>query len=145
MRESVLQSILPEQKLLDDESGWEAVLALVRDEQVCERLRGKWQREQGRLTAGHISVERWHDLDAEITKVQAPYLRQISCCSWPHLEKMCQVATAKFKLVSVELINSRCSRHTCHHCISCHADNFNPSWASEDQLAVSKLTSCPSA
>jgi hypothetical protein len=66
----VLQHILPRQRLLQDESTWEPVLALVRDEQVCERLRGKWQREQGRLTTADINVERWQELDAEISRVR---------------------------------------------------------------------------
>ena len=63
------QSILPQQRLLAEESGWEAVLAIVRDEEVCERLRGRWQRDQGRLTNGDISCERWAELCSEIDKV----------------------------------------------------------------------------
>ena len=63
------QSILPQQRLLAEESGCEAVLAIVRDEEVCERLRGRWQRDQGRLTSGDISCERWAEICAEIDKV----------------------------------------------------------------------------
>ena len=47
---------------------------MVRDEEICERLRGRWQRDQGRLTAGDISTERWAELCTEIDKVQ-PNLR----------------------------------------------------------------------
>ena len=43
---------------------------MVRDEEICERLRGRWQRDQGRLTAGDISTERWAELCTEIDKVQ---------------------------------------------------------------------------
>ena len=68
------QSILPQQRLLAEESGWEGVLAVVRDEEVCERLRGRWRRDQGRLTSGDISCKRWAELCAEIDKV-APSLR----------------------------------------------------------------------
>lgn len=64
-----VQSILPQQKLLADEAGWEAILALIMDEEVCERLRGRWQRDQGRLTNGDISAERWAELSSEIDKV----------------------------------------------------------------------------
>ena len=64
-----MQSILPQQRLLAEESGWEAVLAIIRDEEVCERLRGRWQRDQGRLTNGDISCERWGELCTEIDKV----------------------------------------------------------------------------
>ena len=44
---------------------------MVRDEEVCERLRGRWQRDQGRLTSGDISCERWDELCAEVDKVLA--------------------------------------------------------------------------
>jgi len=64
----VAQHILPEQRLLADEAGWESVLAYIKDEDVAERLRAKWMREQGRLTNGGSSVERWTELEAEIDK-----------------------------------------------------------------------------
>ena len=75
------QSILPQQRLLAEESGWEGVLAVVRDEEVCERLRGRWRRDQGRLTGGDISCERWAELCAEIDKV-APSLRSADPCGF---------------------------------------------------------------
>lgn len=68
----VAQHILPEQRLLADEAGWEGVLAYIKDEDVAERLRGKWTREQGRLTNGNISAERWVELEAEIDKAGSP-------------------------------------------------------------------------
>lgn len=64
------QSILPQQRLLAEPKSYEGVLAVVRDEEICERLRGRWQRDQGRLTAGDISTERWAELCTEIDKVQ---------------------------------------------------------------------------
>ena len=70
------QTILPKQRLLAEESSWEAVLAVVRDEEVCDRLRGRWQRDQGRLTSGDNSCERWAELCAEVDKVMA----SVPCC-----------------------------------------------------------------
>ena len=67
-----VQHILPQQKLLADEAGWEGVLSYVKDEDVAERLRGRWAREQGRLTSGDISVERWAELESEFDKVTQP-------------------------------------------------------------------------
>ena len=37
---------------------------------MCERLHGRWQRAQGRLTGGDISSERWTELSTEIDKVR---------------------------------------------------------------------------
>ena len=45
------------------------MLAIIKDDEVCERLRGRWQRTQGRLTNGDVSSERWVELSAEIDKV----------------------------------------------------------------------------
>ena len=64
-----MQSILPQQRLLADEPAWKAVLAIIKDEEVCERLHGRWQRAHGRLTSGDVSSERWIELSAEIDKV----------------------------------------------------------------------------
>ena len=64
-----VQHILPQQRLLADEAGWEGVLSYVKDEDVAERLRGRWSREQGRLTNGDINVERWAELKSEFDKV----------------------------------------------------------------------------
>ena len=80
-----MQSILLQQRLLAEESGWEAVLAIIRDEEVCERLRGRWQRDQGRLTSGDISCERWAELCAEIDKVLASVGRAMLPAGWPAL------------------------------------------------------------
>ena len=68
-QEVCLQSILPQQRLLADEAAWKAVLAIIKDEEVCERLHGRWQRAHGRLTSSDISCERWAELSAEIDKV----------------------------------------------------------------------------
>ena len=64
------QHILPQQRLLADEAAWEPVLAMLRDEEVAEKLRGRWRRDQGRLTTGDISLERWQELEAEVDKAR---------------------------------------------------------------------------
>lgn len=60
---------MPQQRLLADEAAWESMLAYIKDDDVTERLRARWTREQGRPTAGDLSVERWADLESEIDKV----------------------------------------------------------------------------
>ena len=67
---AVAQHILPQQRLLADEAAWEPVLAMLRDEEVAEKLRGRWRRDQGRLTTGDISLERWQELEAEVDKAR---------------------------------------------------------------------------
>ncbi|CAL8466650.1 g6186 [Coccomyxa elongata] len=63
------EHILPQQRLLEDEAAWESVLAYIKDDDVTERLRARWTREQGRPATGDLSVERWADLESEIDKV----------------------------------------------------------------------------
>ena len=60
------QHILPQQRLLDDEAGWEAILAVLKDEEVAAKLRSRWQR-----SGGSSSLERWRELEAEVDKACA--------------------------------------------------------------------------
>ena len=45
------------------------MLAYIKDDDVAERLRARWTREQGRAATGDVNVERWADLESEIDKV----------------------------------------------------------------------------
>ena len=65
------QHILPGQRLLADEAAWEPVLAVLKDEEIAGRLRGRWARERGRFTGADVSVERWRELEAEVDKARS--------------------------------------------------------------------------
>lgn len=62
------QHILPAQRLLDSEAGSEAVLAYLRGDEVAARLRARWAR--GGARGGDLSVQRWEDLEAELSKAR---------------------------------------------------------------------------
>ena len=62
-----VQSILPEQRLLEDPAKQEAVLAYLPDPNMRDRLRNRWSHlpEIGQ----DISVARWQQLEREADKV----------------------------------------------------------------------------
>lgn len=68
------QHILPAQRLLDSEAGCEAVLAYLRGDEVAARLRTRWAR--GGARGGDLSVQRWEDLEAELSKARPSLLRR---------------------------------------------------------------------
>ncbi|KAK9824453.1 hypothetical protein WJX72_010358 [[Myrmecia] bisecta] len=69
LNETWIETILPNQELLENEGNWEAVLAYIPDEDVRDTLRSRWQ--AGRvlkMADDSINVARWHDLVAEVDK-----------------------------------------------------------------------------
>lgn len=63
-----VQRILPEQHLLEDEEHWHSILKYIPDEDLREKLCGRWS--SGRqMVEGDINTFRWLDLTAEVEKV----------------------------------------------------------------------------
>ena len=99
-----MQSILPEQRLLEDSAKQEAVLAYLPDPNMRDRLRNRWSHlpEVGQ----DVSVARWQQLEREADKVGKLYAsadgvtvasgaQHLSCCRLTAPDVQCsQVAAA---------------------------------------------------
>lgn len=57
------QTILPQQRHLDQEAGWRAVLHFFEGEQFAHRLDERWSAQTGGVD-DTTSVERWNELQA---------------------------------------------------------------------------------
>ena len=105
-----MQSILPEQQLLEDSAKQEAVLAYLPDPNMRDRLRNRWSHlpEIGQ----DISVARWQQLEREADKVGK--LWRISC--WGH----CCVLGTAYGLLEARQLHV-CSAARSHQQDSCRA------------------------
>jgi hypothetical protein len=64
------QSILPQQRLLEDEGAWDAVLKYVPSESVRERIVSRWRSSRGHGSDVDVNLQRWHDLEAACEKAR---------------------------------------------------------------------------
>ncbi|KAK9867682.1 hypothetical protein WJX84_000552 [Apatococcus fuscideae] len=89
LEEAWRERILPEQHLLEDEEHWHSILKYIPDEDLREKLCGRWS--SGRqMVEGDINTFRWLDLTAEVEKARASAQRSKDFSGAHSLRRACE-------------------------------------------------------